>query len=102
MLIRKQFSIAGSSFHAGAAGYIGRLQPKHPLSIVREPTNKYDPNAVAVMWGRAMLGYVPRGLAAQLAPLIDKGVEFKCAKAPNVMWGVCVLTYDDGLPDPAA
>jgi len=44
----------------------------------REPENEFDPNAIAVKQifksgGSVMLGYVPRELAAEWAPLMDNG-----------------------------
>jgi hypothetical protein len=50
------------------------------LIAIREPENPYDENAIAVyvekMNGeRKSVGYINRGLAAQLAPEIDEGKE---------------------------
>lgn len=72
----------GSSRNAVAA----RLEVGHLLVMVREPHNPYDPNAVAVyeaivnVWPTdidwkpdGQLGYVPKGLAAIYAPLMDEG-----------------------------
>lgn len=45
--------------------------------LVREPDNKYDANAIKVLLecgdGPKHVGYVPRHLAAELAPLLDAG-----------------------------
>lgn len=48
------------------------------LELRREPLNDFDPNAIAVHWADPggqdhQLGYVPRALAAVLAPLVDAG-----------------------------
>ncbi len=51
--------------------------------LEREPDNEKDRNAIlvklAVRKGRHLLvlGYVPKARAAELAPLMDQGAEFK-------------------------
>jgi hypothetical protein len=46
-------------------------------SLVREPDNPYDPNAIRVaLAGIVFLGYVPREVAKELAPLMDEGRSF--------------------------
>jgi hypothetical protein len=50
------------------------------LSLVREPHNPFDHNAIALLAaeGKAQgkqLGFVPRSLAAVLAPLLDEGLQ---------------------------
>lgn len=44
--------------------------------LVREPDNLHDRNAVRVVFSGLYMGYIPRGLAARLAPLLDSGREF--------------------------
>jgi len=46
-------------------------------SLVREPENSYDKNAIKVFYGEDELGYVPAKTAAKLAPLMDTGKRFK-------------------------
>lgn len=41
------------------------------LSVLREPRNPYDKNAIAVYYLNDKLGYVPRNLAARIAPYLD-------------------------------
>ncbi len=50
------------------------------LIAVREPENKYDSNAIAIHVKKfdgstKSLGYINRGLAAQLSPMLDAGKE---------------------------
>lgn len=98
--IRRVFSVVGTSFKPGATELLMRdLKPKHPLTLKREPNNKYDKNAIAVCYGRP-LGYVPRGLAAEIAPLMDRGVVFRCAKASTNQDCVCILKCNDDKPKP--
>ena len=53
--------------------------------LIPEPTNQYDPNAIAV-WvafpsesghGKAQIGYLPKMVAAEVAPLLE-GERIQC------------------------
>jgi len=45
--------------------------------LVREPDNPFDSNAIKVtVSGLVFLGYLPREIAAELAPLMDAGKHF--------------------------
>ena len=49
------------------------------ILLEREPTNSYDPNAIAV-WNAArtlQAGYIPRDEAKRLAKKLDKGMRFR-------------------------
>lgn len=50
-------------------------------SLIRQPDNAHDPNAIEVIAGGRHLGWVPAGLAARLAPLIDCGAQYVVAHA---------------------
>jgi hypothetical protein len=55
-----------------------------PLQLVREPKNRYDKNAIAVMLAEtpgagAQLGYLSGDLAADLAPRLDAGQIMDCS-----------------------
>ena len=51
-----------------------RWRPGSPLELRRDPENEHDPNAIAVhAGGGAQVGWVPRELAAELAPELDAG-----------------------------
>ena len=89
----KEFSIVGSSFRPGASNLISRLRQGQSLLLVREPKNKYDQNAVLVVWSNRALGYIPRGLAAKIAPVLDAGKSVICRKARTPNYGVCELAY---------
>lgn len=72
--------IAGLQFHS--YGRVDELtgeriipQLGERLSLVREPANSHDENAIQVWWKNGhMLGHLPRYCAAELAPLLDAGV----------------------------
>ena len=48
------------------------------LKLVREPTNEHDPNAIGVFNRDVLIGYIPRELAAKLAPRMDNKEKFMC------------------------
>jgi len=86
-LQERQASIMGSSFYPGAGNHIPRLRPGQQLRVEREPTNKYDPNAISLHIFNQKLGHLPRGLAAELAPLMDAGVTVTVHKSRDPRFG---------------
>ena len=64
--------IAGFQFHRGDAIWES-LALGAELSLVREPSNTHDPDAVAVFFEDEMLGYVPRGDNSSIAGMLDRG-----------------------------
>ena len=107
MKVSRQVSITGSTFYQNATACIKRLRPGDVLTLKREPELKYDANAVAVyhpskVGGDKQLGYLPRGLAAELSPLMDAGTEVTAVRARTALEGVMMLTWDDGQPEPEA
>lgn len=80
--IQKSFTIMGSSFLPGSSQLIDRLKPNQRLALKREPDNKADANAVLVMWGDRRLGWLPRQLASDVAPIMDAGISVIVRKAP--------------------
>jgi hypothetical protein len=70
------FAVRGTSYHKVAERQ-GDLSPGRQLRLVREPSNKFDSNAVAVYaWrGRAPVGYVNKQNAKRLAPVMDAGTD---------------------------
>jgi hypothetical protein len=72
-------SIVGIKFHDGAHDKLLATLPGSPVTLVREPSNKYDPNAVRVEIDGVMCGYVPKAQAARLAEDMDNGREVTAA-----------------------
>lgn len=70
------FNLRGTGYYE-AAVRAGDFRPGRLLRLQREPENPHDRNAVAVyaVPGRNRSGYVPKSVAARLAPLMDSGVE---------------------------
>lgn len=56
---------------------LSQMDEKTPISLVREPENEYDPNAIVVMAGDEQVGYVGREENVMLAPLMDAGILFE-------------------------
>lgn len=70
--------IAGVTMGANRQLYASRCYKGQELELVRERTNPYDSNAIAIYAGNNQLGYIKRDLAETLAKEIDRGVTFKC------------------------
>ena len=67
--------VAGAGAHHADALGSDAVAPGRPLELRRDPDNLHDPNAIQVLPsdGGAQLGWVPRELAAELAPDFDAG-----------------------------
>jgi HIRAN domain-containing protein len=69
--------VAGAARFHDAALQSREAAPGCALALRRDPGNEHDPNAVAVLTGGgAQLGFVPREVAATLAPQLDAGVAW--------------------------
>ena len=67
------FKVAGTNKNEG--GFLWSDGSGSMEEVVREPDNEYDKNAIALYVAGLKGGYVPRGLAKEIAPLIDAGYE---------------------------
>jgi hypothetical protein len=66
--------VAGAGRHHADALESDAAAPGSPLELRRDPGNEHDPNAIAVHAGDGQqVGWVPRELAAELAPSLDAG-----------------------------
>jgi HIRAN domain len=68
-------AVAGAGQHHAEALATDAVAPGAPLLLRRDPDNPHDPNAIQVhpAGGGAQVGWVPRELAAELAPELDAG-----------------------------
>jgi hypothetical protein len=67
-------NLAGAARHHAAALACDGAAPGSPLRLRRDPANAHDPNAIQVLVaGGEQAGWVPRELAAELAPRLDAG-----------------------------
>ncbi|KAG6873428.1 hypothetical protein C0995_015853 [Termitomyces sp. Mi166 len=56
----------------GIQYYTGLVGPGEQVMLIREPSNRYDRNAIQVKnIGQVQVGHIPRGVSAKLAPLLD-------------------------------
>jgi hypothetical protein len=66
--------VAGARDHHAEALQSDAAAPGSPLVLRRDRDNEYDANAVAVQTAQGeLLGFVPRELAAEIAPALDRG-----------------------------
>jgi hypothetical protein len=67
---------------------IKELEAGERVILVREPDNKFDPNAIRVDSGFGQIGYIPADTAANnLASLMDRGHKVK-AEISEITGGV--------------
>lgn len=97
--------------------FVKRAKKDDRLALRREPDNPFDPNAIAVWWADPegldhQVGYVPRALAALLAPLVDEGatltaLAIRAQKVPRAgtwakpVWALRMALYGDFSALPA-
>ena len=67
--------VAGAAQHHADAVAAEAVGPGQALELRRDAANEHDPNAIAVypIGGGEQVGWVPRELAAELAPELDAG-----------------------------
>ena len=66
--------LAGFQYYQGARLW-DEIKVGDALTLVREPANPHDANAVRVEWRGTVLGYVPRRENQALARHMDRGGE---------------------------
>lgn len=68
--------IVGTGFKGATALHaVARLQSGDEIRLIREPTNRHDPLAVACHFLGVHVGYVPRQSNPRVAEAIDAGFE---------------------------
>lgn len=92
--------IVGFRFYKGAKATMETLVHGEPLTLMRQPSNPHDSNAIAIYYAGNQLGHIPRTDAARMAVLMDAGTEMECTlngQAPHIR----VTWSGDPLPPPA-
>ena len=92
------FHIAGVKFHQ-MNSVILDVAEGNILALVPEPTNRFDPNAVRIIYARAdkeaMLGYVPKKFSAEVSAAITIGTKLECEvmefKRQAKTWEMCLV-----------
>lgn len=49
------------------------LHPNYKLTWKREPSNQHDPNAISLWAESNQVGHIAKEIAAELAPMLDRG-----------------------------
>ena len=73
------------------------LEAKMPCKLLPEPTNEFDPNAIAILVGEHFLGYVPKELAKHFTPMIANGLKLSAmikSTLPAKLIVTCWLVWD--------
>ena len=63
---------------AAARSVVQSLREGDVLTLERDRDNVYDENAVRVMWNDVWIGFLERGVAAEVGPRMDDGEPFHC------------------------
>lgn len=71
-LLVQSSPLAGFQYHA-AKELWPELKVGDALTLVREPDNRHDSNAVRVEWHGRVLGYLPRAENRAVAAEMDRG-----------------------------
>jgi hypothetical protein len=105
--IVKDFTLSRINLIPGAHAIIQRIRQGAPLLLARDPADRYDTNAIMVIIAmppakKIKIGYLPLGLAKELAPLMDAGVKIIARKAQNPLYGVCQVAYIPPAPTETA
>lgn len=73
--------------------FIQKFKPEDlSVTLEREPNNIYDSNAIKIVIHilsiakKTVIGYVPKGLAGELAKVIDSGIQIK-ARLESIIGG---------------
>lgn len=67
----KNYSIVGTQNYVDER-FMMELKPGTPVLLVREPTNQYDPAAVAVFIDGKRIGYIPKKQNGVISQFIDQ------------------------------
>jgi len=92
--------IVGAKHHPGALTMLGKMSDDASVTLVREPDNPHDPNAVAVFYAQVKLGFIRREKAAEIAAEMDgagrKWITGRFNKLDGVECSVTVELYGPG------
>lgn len=80
-------------------------RPGEPVSLVREPRNRFDPRAVAVFSSREVqLGYLSAERCGWIGSMIEQGRPVSAVFQEKTPWGAAIRVAFDGeepsLPEP--
>jgi len=80
-----EFYVAGVQHH-DIYKVTDKMKEGDFLSMVLEPSNRYDPNAVRLEFLDIMIGYVPMKISAEVSALIMTDEGLWCCKIIELKW----------------
>ena len=91
--------LAGFVYYDGQAVW-ERMKTGDRLTLVREPANPHDTNAIRLEWQGHMIGYVPRRENADLARQMDLGTraEARITALSRLANGRHRISYEISVP----
>lgn len=91
--------LAGYQYYDGKALW-HEIKPGDALTLVREPDNPHDANAIRLEWRGRKLGYVPRRDNGDLARQMDRGMaaEARITALKTRRNGRNLLSYEISIP----
>ena len=94
-IVVQRSPLAGFQYYDGKSLW-NEIKVGDPLTLVREPGNPHDANAVRIDWNGRTLGYVPRRENAHLARQMDHGaaVEARITELHNFRNGRNRVSYE--------
>ena len=85
----RTYSIVGMN-HRKSEEFVAALQPGAEATLVREPSNPFDPNAIAVWIDGKHVGYIPKKQNVTLAAFIDLNAKQMFQMATDEIGGMKV------------
>lgn len=80
MIKNVKLKVVGVTFE-GRQEIIKQLNKSDIITIRREPTNRFDTNAIAVWSEKGQVGYIGKDYASILSPMMDAGTKFEATIA---------------------
>lgn len=80
MIKNVKLKVVGVTFE-GRQEIIKQLNKNDVITIRREPSNRFDINAIAVWSEKGQVGYIGKDYATILAPMMDAGTKFEATIA---------------------
>lgn len=76
--MQEKFYVAGFKFHEGMLKLSkDELAEGDLVTLVPDPTNPYDENAIKVLYDDAMIGFVPKAINQKLIPVFEQVDEWQ-------------------------
>jgi hypothetical protein len=79
-----RYSIVGMNWRKAEA-FVAGLPEGEVLTLVRDPRNEHDKNAVAVFCGSRHIGYLPKANNARVAEFIDREGDLRRDLYPSLI-----------------